>query len=320
MGNSQLKIIALAVLSVCSNVAKANDTVQPTEQAAENANVPVASDARFYEENGLTYSSDLTELKKVDRRKKKSKSSPAYLDAVGHIIVYHNDGQKNTCSGTLISTIPGQSSRTIQSAGHCFGDTETNKKSDIKKITWNVTTKSGQKISKTLRIEYLNLRADDAILSFEGKIPFSTIQPALVDAEVVLEVGDMLLYNNDANIVVAGHSANDYKGDRGLTLTYDDSIQLRNYHYRPDLFLIDSLETVVFSGASGGAVLVNTDLSEEGVQNPYGQMLYAGTILSLAGHHVLYRESNVSSTTGGKYMNFRSYEMIDIELVNRLNQ
>lgn len=318
-------IIFLAIFSFSAS-SKENDTeksaVKPFENDAENfETLQITTSTSRYEEDGMYYTTDLTELHKVDRRKKKTKSSPAYLDAVGRIIVYHTDGTTNNCSGTLISSKPGQSSRVIQTAGHCFGDTTKLQKFDVKRIAWETTTKTGQRISKDLTIESLNLDADDAVLSFTEKIPFSTIKPALVESEMVLEVSDMIFYNEKPKLVIAGYSADSYKGDEGKTLTYDDELTPRDYHYVPGLHLIDAMHSVIYSGGSGGAVLLDTDLSEEDIQNPYEQMFYIGTILSLDGTGVtLYRTSKDRKTTGGYRVMFRSYEIIDLDLLAKLNR
>lgn len=81
------------------------------------------------------------------------------------------------------------------------------------------------------------------------------------------------------------------------------------------------MNSVVYSGGSGGAVLLDTDLSVEDIQNPHEQMFYVGTILSLDGTgSTLYRPSKDQKRTGGYRVMFRSYEIIDLDLVAKLNR
>lgn len=282
----------------------------------------VATRALSYERDGMTIYTDLTDLQKVDRRKVKNSSSPEVLDAVGKIIVTYTDGtSKSTCTGTLVSTTPGQSSRIINSAGHCFGNTKTLVKSNIKDITWITTTKAGKRIEKKLTIEDLDLEKDEALLSFEGKIPFSVIKPALVENEITMSASDMIFYNKDAKIISAGYSSDNYKGKNGDVLTYDDEIKYKN-------FKADSLgdganfsfETVVFSGASGGAILIQTDLSEEDIANPHNQYYLIGTILAVSEKGTKLYGTKDKATVGSANTVSRSYVTIDTRLMDNLNK
>lgn len=311
-------IVNFTILSTLSlTLAKASSSsqsiVSPIFHIAQN------NDTTEIEEE-IIYISDDTELIKVDKRKRKSKSSPDYLDSVGRIEISFKDKRLGKCSGTLIATTPGQSSRVIQTAAHCFGNTKTETKYDIEKIIWSVTTKSGLDISKELTIESIDFKNDLATTSFINKIPFSTIKPALVETEYVFSPAELLTaYGQNGITVSAGYSADEHKGDKGKTLTYEEISYRRIWStIGQDYNNVYKLNTVVYSGASGGAVLFYADLSYEEIENPYTQMFYMGTIISLDGSDKLYRKES-SVTTGGNIVNFQGYGRVDEELVNRLN-
>lgn len=281
----------------------------------------VGTDIPSYEKEGFTIYTDLTELKKIDRRKVKTESSPAVLDAVGRIIVSHADEKnENTCSGSLIATTPGQSSRVINSAGHCFGETKTGALIDIKSIKWLTTTKSGKRVEKLLKLEAYNLKQDAAILSFDEKIPFSEIKPILIENEVTMSPSDIIFYNKQSVIISAGYSSDDYKGQDGAVLTYDDGISNKDFTdglgTYGDYF---SMNTVVFSGASGGALLMLTDLSEEDIVNPYNQFYLVGTTLSISGKGNKAFGFSDKSTIGSSHTIYRSYTTTDAQIVDKLN-
>ena len=97
-----LKLLTILTVFTISTAAKECDFVKPTVELPENYSsnlniLEIATRALSYTDDGIAFTTDMTELQKVDRRKKKTKSSPAYLDAVGKITVKRNDGYQNTC-------------------------------------------------------------------------------------------------------------------------------------------------------------------------------------------------------------------------------
>jgi hypothetical protein len=317
-----ITILTVSTFSALAGECKyAVPQVQLPKNYSSNLNtLLIATRALAFEEKGITYSTDISQLQKIDRRKQKDESSPAYLDSVGRIKITHRNGQFSYCSGTLISTKPGQASRVIKTAAHCFGDTETLKQKDIKNITWEVTTKSGQTIIKNLKMETLELEKDSAVLSIGEKIPFTTIMPALVETEVYMRPKEFFMYNENEKIISAGHSADAYKGNNGKTLTYDDEISWKDFK---DIFSNNSnhfaVDTVAFSGGSGGALLIDVDLSEEEIKNPHKQLYFIGTTLSLHESVKYYKISSKSKAAGASRTTFDSYREIDNKLIDQLN-
>ncbi len=320
-----LKLITILTVFTFSTTAKECDFVKPEVQLPENYStnldiLQIATRALSFSQDGVTFYTDLTELQKKDRRKQKSRSTSADLDSVGRIKVTYRDGKISHCSGTLISTVPGQSSRVIKSAAHCFGNTITEEKHDIKSITWEVTTKSGQRIVKELNIEILELDRDNAVLSFNGKIPFKTIKPALVEVEIGMNPDELFDFE-PTRIISAGYSADNYKGNGGKTMTYDDEITWRSYRGHPsDSHRQFIMDTVAFSGGSGGALLVEANLEEEGIENPYKQLYYAGTTLSLDESSKYYKLSSSDNAAGASRIRFDTYQGIDDKVVAQLNR
>lgn len=285
--------------------------------------VEIIENGQHFERDGLTIYTDLTELQKKDRRKQKTLKSPKVLDAVGKINIIYSNGKKAQCSGTLISTEPGSSSRTIASAAHCFGNTMSKEKYNIKYITWVTTTKSGETITADLTLEELNLTHDNALLSMKYKLPYSKITPVLYENELTLEPTEIIFYNEKSKIIAAGYSADDYRGNKGQVLTYDDEITYNDVsRTRAQEFNHDTsfdLKTVTFSGSSGGAILIDTDLSEEDIENPYHQLYYLGTVIQVNGNGSKLYGYKEKQTTGSEITTSRSYTTINPDKVIELN-
>ncbi|POB15143.1 hypothetical protein [Halobacteriovorax sp. DA5] len=325
---SLINLISLMTVFTLNTLASDCDfnkkSIDPSAEIIGNIKlIEVATNALRIKRGNLDINTDLSKIKKIDRRKQKNKNSPKILDAVGRIDIRFSNGDRASCSGTLIAAKPGQSSRTISSAGHCFGNTKTKSKYDIKYITWITTTKSGKKIAADLTLEDLNLDHDNALLSMKYKIPFSTITPALYENEVAFDPSDMIFYNEKSKIIAAGYSTDDYLGKNGEVLTYDDQITYNhlNRSLSDEFNHISSItfETVSFSGASGGALLIDTDLSEEDIENPYKQTYYIGTLIQVGGNGAeIYGYKN-RSTVGSDMTISRSYQMLNPEIINHLN-
>lgn len=281
-----------------------------------------ASKSQFFQRDGLSISTKYSQLMEADRRKRKTANSPVVLDAVGQIIVLRADKRRNKCSGSLIATVPGASSRVIQSAGHCFGNTNNGEKFDIDRIIWRSALMTGQTIEKELTLKQLDLKGDSALLTFKDKIPFRVIKPLLVESEITLDPMDMLFYNEDAKIIAAGFSSDFYKGADGNVLTYDEDIHLKDIrgnsvHYDRFNFLMN---TVAFNGASGGALMIYTDLTDEDIENPYQQWFYIGTLIQIDGSGSKFYGRPDRSQIGSKITVMRGYDTIDHALVQQLNQ
>lgn len=282
-----------------------------------------AEKPQSFQKDGKTYYVDVAELRMHDRRKKKTSSSPAYLDAVGRIRIVKTNGEVSHCSGTLVSTTPGQSSRVIKTAAHCFANITTKKAYDLKSITWTTTTRNGNKIVKNLEINEMNIDRDSAITSFEDKISFYTIKPALIEAEIYINPDELLSYDEQSTIIAAGYSSDSYRGDNGETLTYDDQIKFKDFvnvdNYDRRWF---GMKTVSYSGASGGALLLDVDLSYEELEkgNPYKQLYYVGTAVTLGFDTKFYKASADSNVAGAARTNYDSYQGIDDDLVDELNK
>ncbi|MCH1931189.1 hypothetical protein L9G16_13455 [Shewanella sp. A25] len=274
---------------------------------------------------GYTVTLSLSSLKKMDRRKQKTKKSPAYLDAVGKItVLLAKDTEMLRCSGTLIAAIPGEASRVIKSAGHCFGSTKTLKKYAIHKIIWQVNTQSGESIELPLSLAYLSLEQDHALLTLDAKIPFDTIKPALVTkpnqgVNALEQVKYLININPEYKLISAGYSADSYKGNNGETLTFDDGLTLANINDESAIEYDFSIRTVSYTGASGGACLLRSDLAMAGVNNPQQQLIYLGTTLTIRGDNGLYR-NRLDGIMGSPLTFYNSFNKIDLEQVNGLNR
>lgn len=265
----------------------------------------------------IVFQTDLTKLLESDNRKEKNSSSPDYLDAVGKIVMVMNGGYKAQCSGSLISTKHSESSRVIASAAHCFGNTKTKQKYNLTSINWVVKLKSGETITETLTLKDYNYDEDIAILTLDSKIPFSKIKPLLIETEIQETAKNLVSYGD--KVIVAGYSSNPGKGNLGEKLTYDDSISYKklsryndsNNSYNP------ILRTVTYGGASGGALIVDIDLSEDEVENPFKQKYLAGVLIGGIGAEEQYINQGYKGSTQSNYSTYYNIINMKVEKYNK---
>ncbi len=269
-------------------------------------------------EDGIAVSDDLTKLRKSDDRKVKSKSSPAYLDAVGRIEIKFQDGTFGICTGSLISEVPGNSSKVIQTASHCFRDSKSNDLKAIKSIQWKTTTRSGKKIIKDLELQVSDFDDDISLLTMSSKIDFAEIQPLLVESELFAHVSELLSYTK--KVVSAGYSSDYEKGNGGAVLTYDDAIsrfEINSTSFRDGVLV----HTVTFQGASGGPLIAEIDLAEEEIENPYGQMYILGSLRGGDKSDLHYiSKGKSSSSLGNDESTYQSYQSVGRMKPERYNR
>ncbi|MCE9678730.1 hypothetical protein LZP69_05915 [Shewanella sp. AS1] len=321
---SQLKRIVITLGLMIASFQFVSLAMPAPVSASMGLEMALASDLEQSQSSNQT-SLTLSDIKDLDRRKPKTKKSPAYLDSVGKITVYlTNNNEVLHCSGTLISAMPGQASRVVKSAGHCFGSTVTGKRYQIRKIKWEVTTKPGVRILKHLTLEYLVLEEDLALLSFKEKIPFRIVKPAiLVNLNRPGSGRDQVIYMINANsnntVIAAGFSTYIDRMDDKHILAYDNRITSSSFTDETINGHDFSIRTVSFSGSSGGACLLRGDLSEAGIDNPRSQLVYLGTLLSIRPDHGLYK-NRFLGIIGSPLTFFKSFNVIDFERVNTLNR
>jgi len=265
----------------------------------------------------IEFQTDLTKLLESDKRKEKNSSSPDYLDAVGKIVMVMSGGYKTQCSGSLISTKHSESSRVIASAAHCFGNTKTKQKYNLTSIKWVVKLKSGKTIEEKLTLRDYNYDEDVAILTLDSKIPFTTIKPLLIETEVQETSKNLISYGDKT--IVAGYSLNPGIGSFGEKLTYDDTLSYSELSRLedPKNSYNPILRTVTYGGASGGALIVDIDLSEDDVENPYHQKFLAGTLIGGAGDDVHYINQGHKGSTQSIFSTYYNIINLMIEKYNK---
>ena len=116
---------------------------------------------------------------------------------------------------------------------------------------------------------------------------------------------EMALYAK--NIIAAGYSSDKEIGNDGTVLTYSENVG--NYNFAKGVNNSVVARTFTFGGASGGALIADADLSEEGLENPYSQKYLLGTLVGGAeGATVSYKSSN--GVEGSNYSMYTSYTNI----------
>lgn len=92
-----------------------------------------------------------------------------------------------------------------------------------------------------------------------------------------------------------------------VVLTYSENVG--NYNFAKGVNNSVVARTFTFGGASGGALIADADLSEEGLENPYSQKYLLGTLVGGAeGATVSYKSSN--GVEGSNYSMYTSYTNI----------
>lgn len=325
----QLNLIILLTLSNLYTFAIDCDFVTPEvslhDSISSNMELVLQVSKSSEDEDKTAYTDEAT-FKKFDKRKVKNSSSPSYLDAVGVLFIYDNKGGEFRCTAYLTSATPGESSNKLGSAAHCIDEYSNskdinkigkNKKMDIKKITWT-TTVNGSTITKNAKVLDFDFETDQMLLEIDSPISFSLIKPLLIESEISLQPTDLIFYKYVKKLTAAGFGGDSYKGNNGKVLTYDDSIDI-NKVVLQNLERGQSIvpETVTFSGASGGPLIAEIDLSEEDVSNPHNQMYVIGTLKGFSGHSLSkhYLDKNQKSK-GTNRPNFVDYNLMSVLLDN----
>ncbi|MBN7821288.1 S1 family peptidase [Bowmanella yangjiangensis] len=215
-------------------------------------------------------------LSRADLRQIRTGSSPLQLNAVGRIIATFKNGKSRGCTASLSDTVPGRASRLLTTNRHCVFN-ETSGEQAVK-LVWKNLLVDGTRLEYPASLVHENSDYDTALLSIPQKIPFSRIKPLLLETELIAHPNEMILFSQ--KIYAAGYSSDAELGYNGKTLTYSDiSTRQRFKEGALNSFLV---ETFTFEGASGGPLFSISDLSEEDIENPFGQAYLLGTLLGAA--------------------------------------
>jgi len=186
-----------------------------------------------------------------DDRKVKDKDSPRFLDAVGRLTVKNSKGETYICGGSLVAFTKNQRSRIIVTSHHCLRGDD---------ITWITLTKSGKIIKRKILMDPLssNRSSDYAILLLDNFVETKDVMPLIIDFEGGNSVTD-LVFDFNAEVHVAGYSADAEVGQSGKNLTYDTTYKgIRSIEdSNSDLYGGYTKGITTYGGASGGAVILS---------------------------------------------------------------
>lgn len=242
-------------------------------------------------------------LSSADLRQIRTGSSPIQLNAVGRIIATYKNGKRQGCTASLSDTVPGRASRLLTTNRHCVFN-ETSGELAVK-LVWKNLLVDGTRLEYPASLVYENSDHDTALLSIPQKIPFSRIKPLLLETELTAHPNEMMLFSQ--KIYAAGYSADADLGYAGKTLTYSD-VSIRQRFKRGALNSF-TVETFTFEGASGGPLFSISDLSEEDIENPFGQAYLLGTLIGAAkgATHKFVSKNGASGSNYALYTNYSNF-------------
>ena len=261
------------------------------------------------------FTTDFDEFAHSNKRVEKNAASPAFLDAVGQLIIETTRGNKSSCTGFLVSTEPGAASDLLGSAAHCIDKYAHSKdlqrkseKIEISNIVWQTTVK-GRTLTREARVVAYDFDTDQMLLRLDQVIPFSQIKPLLIEAEGLFSPDDLILYAT--KLISAGFNADSYKGKYGKVLTYDDKIDINQAILQDTTTGTDIIPlTVTFSGASGGPLIAEMDLTDEDITNPFKQMYVIGTLYGFSGVRQSTNYVDDGNKMGTNRPRFRDYRRL----------
>ncbi|EQC45736.1 trypsin-like peptidase domain protein [Bacteriovorax sp. BSW11_IV] len=275
-------------------------SVDINDSIIENLNLAEVAVSQFSRQDNL-YINGESGIHPEDKRVQKTAKSPKFLDAVGRLEMKFANGKTTSCTANLTDTVPGRASRVLTTNRHCVFDKKTGEAPTS--IKWTTKLQDGSTITKVVKVEMQDETTDVALLSFETAIPFSKIQPLLLEAEMMLSPTDIGYYSK--NIVAAGYSSDKEIGKNGTVLTYTDGLQSQTLRNGANRSI--GINTFSFGGASGGALIADADLSDEDIENPHGQKYILGTLIGgSSAASVRYKSSN--GAEGSNANLFSSYE------------
>jgi len=220
-----------------------------------------------------------------DPRHVRSKSSPAWLEAIGKIVTTKGAALAEACSVSLIADSPEKDGVIIVGAAHCVdhwasgnGGFAVGKHS----ITW--TSNGGVAVERAIAHIYESemIPGDYFIAKLSASIPRTSIKPLLNAPYDYFDLLDEEIFGVEAGgpfdpyATMAGFSADTGLGQKGAVLTYHERCRLNGGMSGMKKGLCYS-----YSGASGGPVVVTValdDMSDE-VWQTEKQSYFVGSIV-----------------------------------------
>jgi V8-like Glu-specific endopeptidase len=268
-------LVVFSLLSIFSTASadgckKTQDTKPSfTAESKITENLEVANYFLRNADKDATVASGLKAIHKDDKRKAISSTSPAFLDAVGRLVITRASGKKSICSGSLIADENNSKSKVVITAAHCF-------KTFKEKVTWETVNRAGEHIKLNAKLVDIDHAGDNAIVILEQHISNTKVQPLHIDFEYESQITDVA-YLYDTQVYVAGYSADKEIGKNGGVLTYEESEFLidgneyneKDFSFDDDLAGFTTVNAFTYGGASGGAIIGYLDLDENGNPKPY---------------------------------------------------
>lgn len=258
------------------------------EEIKHHMNIAEVASANLV--NDTIFLSDKRKVTAKDKRKVKTSTSPAYLDAIGKLLVTFSNGEQFRCSANLTDTEINRSSKILTSAEHCFVYRDENGKRNysikVSSISWTTKTNSGT-IRRDATLLKSDRNTDIAILKLNKAVPFSKVKPLILSTELQEDSPQDLIDLFEESATLAGFSSDTHKGDGGNRQTYTENLTFEDVERDRDESnrRMHKVQAVSYGGASGGALLMS--LNEESSEDLYldgnnGQLLFLGVASSVA--------------------------------------
>lgn len=210
---------------------------------------PAFSADTVYFRSGMEVSSDYEQIKRVDRRHLQSSDSPTFLSAVGRLRIIKTNGEVSYCTAFPPDFAGNRNEiRYFQTSAHCLLDPDTRLPLDTQSIQWSTFVDGWRLLQASVDVQHVDPPNDVAVLKARQALSMDAIKPLTVTSAKHL---------NGENLMIAGYHGD--IGNNGMRMAIDDDVPKNGVVIESGRTIV---ETVAFTGSSGGPVLLVEDKSK----------------------------------------------------------
>ncbi|MEG3765018.1 serine protease [Alteromonas sp. 14N.309.X.WAT.G.H12] len=210
------------------------------------------AEGMVYSRSGMAIERDALKLKDIDHRTLRNSASPRFLNAVGRLMIITGSGDMHYCTA-FPPAFAGNSNQAkyFETAAHCLIDQKKGTMLPIRQLSWSVFIDGWRLVKSEMKIASLDIPNDVAVLEAQTPLSFQDVTPlSLADFSV----------DSDVTYMVAGYHGD--LGNQGLRMAIDAPVEAGRLQIDEGMVVV---ETVAFSGASGGPVLAIDDSGQAAV-------------------------------------------------------